>query len=187
MSVWGGFITQLFTSRFKTTPGANLRTIINAAGTTFDGLDPAQTKLGNQFSVTGSSGQYLDWNGEDWSVPRRAGESDAAYQARILATLPAYAQGPTVPALVSAVKPFTGVAPLTYAATQYSELFPLTFPLVFGGNTTQDYYTVLLTMQNPNNVSYQRQDVVNAIDNMKRVIATVIVTWEDGTKTTITG
>ncbi len=185
MSIWGNFIASLFASRFKTQSGSNLSTIINAVGTTLDGLDPAQTNLASQFSVTGSSGSGLDENGADWGVPRRAGESDASYKARILATLPPYIAGPTVTALSNVVKPFTGVAPLIFAASKFSQLFPLTFPLEFGGNTTQDYYTILLTMQNPNNVIYQRQDAVSAIDTMKRVIATVIVTWEDGTTTTI--
>lgn len=167
----------MFTSRFNTT-GPNLGTILGAAGDTLDGLDPAQTYLGNQFSVTGASGSYLDLNGADWSVPRRAGESDSSYRARILATLPAYVMGPTLTALSNTVRSFTGVAPVLYAATQFSDLFPLSFPLQFGGNITQDYFTIHVYIQNPNRVKYQQQDVVAAVQAVKRVIATVVIHWE---------
>jgi len=176
MSIWANFISGLFTSRFS---GPNIKVLIDAAGSTLDSLDPSQTNLGNQFSVTGANGNLLDENGADWGVPRRTGESDAAYRARILAVLPAYVLGPTIPALSNAVKPFTGVAPLIYTASTFADIFPVTFPMQFGGNTAQDYFTVHVYIQNPNQVKYQQTDVIAAVEAVKRVIATVVIHWTD--------
>lgn len=48
-----------------------------------------------------------------------------------------------------------------------------------------DNFAIDITINNPNNVSYQQQDVVKAAKNSKRTIATVIVHWEDGSKTKV--
>ncbi|MHB1702421.1 MAG: hypothetical protein ACYCSN_20265 [Acidobacteriaceae bacterium] len=184
MSVWAAFIQALFPSRFNTS-GPNLGSILGAAGSILDSLDPAQTQLAKQFSVSGATGAALDQNGADWGVTRYGGENDSSYRARILAELPTYASGPTLASLSAAVKPFTGVAPTIYSGVQYANLFPLTFPLQFGANKPSDFFTLSVYIQNPNGVSYQRQDVVAAVYGIKRVIAIVTIHWEDGTTTIV--
>lgn len=178
------FLQSLLPSRFRKS-GPNLSAILGAAGAQLDNIDPAQTQLANQFSVSGSTGAYLDLNGADWSTPRYAGESDSAYRARILSVLPTYAQGPTVNALSAAVQPFTGVAPVIFKGGSYTNLFPISFPLTLGAQSSADDFRLDVHIQNPDGVVYNRQAVQNAVLNTKRVIAKIVIWWEDGTNTTV--
>jgi|GEM_PF-4821672 len=224
-SIQAANIRKRLTNIFSKDPQSNLYQIIEGIGTAFDAVDPGQIQLSKQFSVTAATGQALDRHGADHELPRRAGESDASYQARILSQLPVYAQGPTPNALIDAVTPFTGFPPTlnergqTVFSLPFSFAFDgglpsrwdgvnthdfsiLTFPFMFGSflpaslpsgkgtvlsgvETYADNFVIDITMVNPNSVVYQQQDVVKAVKTAKRSIATVILHWEDGTRTTV--
>lgn len=127
MSIQRDNILKRLTNILTRDPTSNLYQIVQGAGTALDQVDPGQINLAAQFSVTKATGAGLDRNGADWELPRRAGESDDSYRARILSQLPIYAQGPIPNALVNAVTPFTGVAPGYNERGQTIFTFPFEF------------------------------------------------------------
>jgi len=185
MSTQGAVIRDLLTPGYKTNTGSITRVWTDGAGSALDTLDPNQTGLANQFSISASSGSALDKNGADWQVYRYAGETDSAFRARILAKMPALAQGPTVAALKQVVAAIVGTTPIVSQRAEQIVTFPITFPVVFGAATPTDAVYIDLTISNPNNVTFSQNAVIQAIRTVRRAIAVIVVHWTDGTTTTI--
>lgn len=149
--------------------------ILGAIGYALDQFDPNQINLKSEFSVTASSGNALDSNGQDWDTLRRNGESDTSYRSRILSLLPLYANGPSVPGITAVGTPFTGAQPGIF------EYGPDGF--VMGESTisdagfcdSDDVFTFEFHVQNPNNVSYNHLDLENAVRKAKLARSTAIV------------
>ena len=85
--------------------------VLGAIGTVKDQFDPVQVGLAQEFNVTTAYGVALDRCGLDWSVPRRAGEGDEDYRARILAMLLIYANGSTVQGMKRLIATLVGTEP----------------------------------------------------------------------------
>jgi hypothetical protein len=114
---------------------------------------------------------------------------------------PTYSErGQTIFSLPFFIKSDGGL-PERWDGVKTHDFSTLTFPWMFGsylpsvapGSGTvltgceieSDHFVIDITMNNPDEVAYQQQDVVKAVKTSKRTIATGIVHWEDGTTTTV--
>lgn len=162
---------------FTKDPNSNLGTIIGAVGQQLDAVDPVQTQLANQFAVSTATGSALDLNGKDFDVVRRLNESDTDYRNRILAVVPIYTTGPTVSAISTIVQNFTGVSPIIveYGPDGFTMGVSPMGNFIFDSNLN-DNFTFQVQVQNPNNVSYIRSDLENAVNTAKpaRSLATFV-------------
>lgn len=148
--------------------------ILGGVGAALDTVDPAQIGLADQFSVTTATGAALDKHGADWGVPRRYNESDASYRARILATLPTYVTGPTVANMKAVVRAFTGVDPDIFEYGPQSFTMGVSIMGDFGFSAQADAFTFLVTINNPNGVSYVQQDLIDAVNTAKPARSTAV-------------
>lgn len=187
MSTQGQQLRTLFTDPYNTGPNTYLGLMLDGTGSVLDTLDPAQSGLVNQWSASTATGAALDANGAEWVLPRNAGESDASYRSRILAVLPAFSAGPTVGALSGAVASIVGTPPTISQRGDNDAVFPLTFSptITFGPENTLDVFTIDLTVNNPNNVTYSQSAVIAAVRMIKRAIATVLIHWDTGGETSV--
>ncbi|WP_088187535.1 hypothetical protein [Desulfosporosinus sp. FKA] len=97
---------------------------------------------------------------------------------------------------------YDGGLPARWDGVNHRDFSTATFPWMFGsylpaippsGKGTiltrnevgADHFIIDITMKNPNNVQYQRQDVVKAVKNSKRTVAKIVLHWEDGTTTSV--
>lgn len=181
---YADFLKSLYPSSHNV-DGEVYSVILGAIGYAIDQYDPVQIGLASEFSVTASNGSALDKNGQDWSEPRRNGETDTAYQQRILSMLPLYVNGPTVPGIEAVVQPFTGKVPIIF------EYGPSAFTMgesaigEAGFSTSTDVFTFEIHVQNPNNLAYDHIDMENAISKAKLARSTAII-YHNGTDTSAT-
>ncbi|GIM47047.1 hypothetical protein DNHGIG_25960 [Collibacillus ludicampi] len=164
---------------FTKDPNSILGQLFGAVGAQLDAVDPAQTNLASQFAVSTATGDALDKHGKDWGVPRRYGESDDAYRARILAVLPIYTNGPTVQAISTIVQNFTGVPPIIieYGPDGFTMGVSPMGQFVF---SDEDPFTFQIQVQNPNNVPYKRADLEAAVNQAKPARSTAIFVHQGG-------
>jgi hypothetical protein len=174
MSIQTNNLLLRLTNVFTTSPTSVLYQILSGIGAALDSVDPAQINLAEQFSVSTATGSALDKHGQDWGVPRRYGESDDSYRARILAQLPRYASGPTVANIKAVVRAFTQADPDIF------ELGPQGFTMgvsamgEFGFAPSGDAFTFIVTVHNPYNIQFNHADLENAVNNAKPARSTAI-------------
>lgn len=160
--------------------------ILGAIGYVLDQYDPYAIGLPSEFSVTTATNSALESNGSDWGVPRRNGESDTAYRARILSMLPIYANGASDWGITATVAPFTGIAPifLDFGTDGWSP----------GDSACMDsamsdfagLFIIEIQVQNPNNVSYSHYDMESAVKRAKPARSMAII-YHNGTDTSTLG
>ncbi|EPZ47623.1 hypothetical protein [Alicyclobacillus acidoterrestris] len=168
MSIQLQNLLKRLTNIFTTSTTSTLYQILGGVGAALDNVDPAQINLANNIgSVTSATGEYLDLQGKDWGIPRRYKESDDSYRARILAELPTYASGPTVDNIKSVVRAFTGVDPDIFEYGPDGFTMGVSIMGQFGFAPSGEAFSFLVTVHNPNNVSYNQQDLINAVNNAK--------------------
>ncbi|MCF8566921.1 phage tail protein [Alicyclobacillus tolerans] len=141
--------------------------ILGGAGAALDTVDPNQIGLADQFSVTTATGSALNKHGADWGVPRRYNETDDAYRQRILGQLPRYASGPTVANIQSVVRAFTGVNPDIFEYGPDGFTMGYSAMGAFGFSAVNETFSFLVTVYNPNNVTYNQQDLMDAVNEAK--------------------
>jgi hypothetical protein len=141
--------------------------ILGGVGVALDQVDPAQIQLADQFSVTTATGSALDKHGADWGVPRRYNESDESYRQRILAQLPRYASGPTVANIKAVVRAFTGVDPDIFEFGPDGFTMGYSTMGEFGFSAQNETFSFQVTVYNPNNVTYNQQDLIDAVNQAK--------------------
>lgn len=153
---------------FTKDPSSNLGQLAETIGNQLDQVDPDQTNLANQFAVSTATGSYLDLNGKDFGVSRRFNESDDDYRKRILAVVPIYTNGPTVPAISQIVQNFTGEAPIIieYGPDSFTMGVSPMGQFIFD-SSDNDQFTFQVQVQNPNNVPYIRKDLEQAVNDAK--------------------
>jgi len=162
VSPWATFIASLYPDSHNVT-GPVYTVLIGAIGAALDQLDPAQTHLAREFTVTTSTDTALDRNGIDWGVPRRAGEDDASYRARILSALAVYAEGSSDAGISAAVAAFTGTAPTLIDCSSDG--------WVMGESSCGDsamadlagIFTLFIYVKNPDDVAYSHFDMEAAV------------------------
>lgn len=173
-------ITRL-SNIFTQDPNSKLGQVIGAIGERLDDVDPDQIGLVSQFSVTNATGKALDNNGKDFGVIRRPNETDASYRTRILSVIPIYIQGPTVNAIQQVVKNFTGFAPdiIEYGPDSFMMGVSPMGSFIFD-SANDDPFTFQVQVQNPNNVSYVRKDLENAVNAAKPARSTATFVHQGG-------
>ena len=151
---------------FSKDPNSNLGQLLGAVGNQLDLVDPSQSNLSQQFSVSTATGSALDLQGKDWGVVRKNGESDDDYRKRIQAVVPIYTTGPTVSAMKQLVKNFTGAEPIIieYGPESFTMGVSPMGSFVF---SDQDNFTFQIQVQNPNGVPYSETDMENAVNFAK--------------------
>lgn len=167
MSIQLQNLLNRLTNIFTKSSASVLYQILGGVGSALDNVDPGQMNLADQFSVTSATGSALDKHGADWGVPRRYNETDDAYRKRILGQLPQYASGPTVANIKSVVRQFTGVDPDIF---EYGpDGFTMGYSAMgdFGFSATNETFSFQVTVNNPNNVSYNQQDLQDAVNSAK--------------------
>jgi hypothetical protein len=166
---------------FTSDPNSNLGSLIGAIGERLDAVDPNQTNLANQFSVSTATGEFLDMNGNDFGVNRRLGESDDDYRKRILAVVPIYTNGPTVPAISQIVQNFTGVAPMIieFGPDGFTMGVSPMGQFIFDSDDN-DNFVFQVQVQNPNNVPYKRKDLEQAVNDAKPARSTATFVHQGG-------
>ncbi|NRD80276.1 DUF2313 domain-containing protein [Bacillus sp. BRMEA1] len=157
-----GRLSNLFTKDSN----SNLGHLLGSIGSQLDQVDPAQTNLEQQFSVSTATGSALDSHGKDWGLTRKASESDDDYRTRLLAQVPIYTNGPTIAAIKQIVRNFTGVDPiiLEYGPDSFTMGVSPMGSFVFGD---QDPFTFQIQVQNPNGMYYDETDLENAVNFAK--------------------
>lgn len=156
--------------------------ILGAIGFALDQYDPNKINLASEFSVTASSGDALGMNGLDWGVTKKIGESDDSFKQRTLSLLPLYSNGPKVDCIKTIVSIFTGVVPIVF---EYGPgAFVMGESAIDGAGfcSEGDVFTFEIHIQNPNNVSYNHQDLENAVQKAKLARSTAII-FHNGTDT----
>lgn len=141
--------------------------IIGGVGDALDTVDPIQIGLADQFTVTTATGTALDKHGADWGVPRRYNETDDSYRQRILGQLPRYASGPTVANIKTVVRAFTGVDPDIFEYGPDGFTMGYSVMGAFGFSATNQTFSFLVTVNNPNSVVYNQTDLVAAVNEAK--------------------
>jgi hypothetical protein len=149
--------------------------ILGAIGNAIDQFDPNRINLKSEFSVTTAIGNALDSNGQDWSTPRRNGESDSSYRSRVLSLLPLYSHGPSVPGVSAVATPFTGAQPVIFEYGPEGFVMGESTIDDAGFTTETDVFTFELHVQNPNNLSYNHLDLENAVRKAKLARSTAII------------
>jgi hypothetical protein len=172
---------------FTKDPNSLLGQLLGAIGARLDAVDPAQNNFGDasapttleqSFAMTTATGADLDRHGKDWNVPRRAGESDKDYRARIQALLPVYTNGPTVAAISSIVKNFTGVAPIILEYGPQSFTMGVTPMGNFVFTDGSQPFTFQVQVQGTN--VYKKADLETAVNTAKPARATALFSHGTG-------
>jgi hypothetical protein len=155
-------LSNIFTKKSD----SNLSQLMGAVGDQLDKVDPSQSNLEQQFSVSTATGDALDKHGRDWGVPRRSNDSDDDYRKRIQAVIPIYTNGPTVSSIKQLVKNFTGVDPfiLEYGPESFTMGVSPMGSFVF---SDEDICTFQVQVQNPDGVIYNETDMENAVNFAK--------------------
>lgn len=148
-------------------PLSVLYQILSGAGAALDAVDPNQIGLADEFAVTTATGAALDKHGADWGVPRRYNEPDDTYRQRILGQLPRYASGPTVANMQAVVRAFTGVNPEIFEYGPDGFTMGYSAMGAFGFSATNETFSFQVTVNNPNNVTYNQQDLIDAVNVAK--------------------
>jgi hypothetical protein len=167
LSIQRDNLLKRLTNVFTQSPTSVLYQLLTGVGVALDSVDPAQIGLAEQFAVSTSSGTYLDKHGADWGVYRRVGESDDSYRQRILAQLPRYASGPTVESMKAIVRAFTGVDPDIFEYGPDSFTMGVSTMGTFGFSSSDAAFNFLVTVYNPNDVKFDPNDLVSAINAAK--------------------
>lgn len=159
---------------FTKDPNSLLGQLLGAVGNQLDAVDPAQKSFGDpnnpttlaaSFAVSSATGSALDSHGLEWSVPRRDGEADSSYRARIMAMLPVYTTGPTVAAIENLVANFTGATPiiLEYGPMGFTMGIAPMGTFVFSNN--QSTFTFQVQVQGTQ--AYKKSDLEAAVNLAK--------------------
>lgn len=171
---------------------SNLGKLLAAVGNQLDQLDPTienthpsdpnqlpRVTLAHQFAVSTSVGESLDKHGVDWGVPRRFNEKDDAYRARILAMLPSSRTGPTVAAISSIVKNFSGSDPILIEYGPDSFYMGVT-PM--GSFVFNDESPFTFQVQVQGDKTYSKSDLEDAVNRAKPVRSTALFVHSTGGK-----
>ena len=162
------------TNLFNKNPKSNLYQILGGVGVALDTVDPGQIGLADQFSVTSATGAALDQHGADWGISRRYNESDTSYRLRILSVLPTYASGPTVTNIKAVIKPFAGINPDIFEYGPSGFTMGVSTMGQFGFSHANDAFTFKVTVSNPNNIAYNQQDLIDAVNRAKPARSTAV-------------
>lgn len=168
------FIKAQFPPSYKL-DGDVFNVLVGAIGKAIDIFDPIQINLVSEFSVTASSGSALILNGQDWGVEKRNGEIDTAYKNRVLSMLPLYANGPTIPGMKTAIKPFTGYNPTIFEYGPSSFIMGESTIGDVGFSSIDDAFAFEVQVNNPDNLVYSYSDLKNAVDKAKLARSTAII------------
>lgn len=159
---------------FTKAPNSLLGQLLGAVGNQLDANDPAQASFGDpnnpttlaaSFAVSTATGAALDAQGKDWNTPRREGEPDTSYRARILAMLPVYTTGPTVGAISTIVQNFTGAAPILIEYGPMSFTMGVTPMGAFVFSNGQNNFTFQVQVQGGG--VYKKSDLEAAVNQAK--------------------
>lgn len=158
MGVWADELAKLYPDSHAVERPV-YAALLGALGSVLDQFDPVQIGLAAEFSVTRATGSALDSHGADWGVPRRSGEGDEAYRARILAQLAVYANGASVLGISGAVAAFTGASPIVIDCSEDGWSWG---DSAWADNAWADaagYFLLVIYVQNPNAVAYSHYDM----------------------------
>jgi hypothetical protein len=164
----------------------NLGQLMGAIGSQLDAVDPSvddptqnKVALAKQFSMSTATGSALDMHGADWGVPRRFGEDDKTYRARIQAVLPICTNGPTVQAISDIVQNFTGTAPIILEYGPQSFYMGVTPMGEFVFNN-ESPFSFQVQVQNPDGHSYKKSDLEDTVNQAKPARATALFVHATG-------
>lgn len=187
-----GKILNHLSNVFTKDTTSNLGKLLGAVGNQLDQLDPTiedlnptdpnqlpRVTLAHQFAVSTSVGVSLDKHGVDWGVPRRFNEKDDAYRARILAMLPSSRTGPTVAAISSIVKNFSGSDPILIEYGPDSFYMGVT-PM--GSFVFNDESPFTFQVQVQGDKTYSKSDLEDAVNRAKPVRSTALFVHSTGGK-----
>jgi len=169
------------------TDGEVFQALMGAIGSALDKYDPEIIGLQAEFSVTKATAYSLNKQGADWGRFRKANESDTAFRQRVLSLLPLYVNGPSNPGIRAVINPFTGADPIIF------EYGPGAFTMDesaigeagFSAGIS-DTFTFELFVQNPDGLSYDHQDMENAIEGIKMARSSAII-YHNGVDTSPLG
>lgn len=164
---------------FRKDDDSLLSQLMGAVGRELDAVDPAQTRLDRQFTMSTAVGAALDLHGKDWGIVRRNAESDDDYRRRIQAVLPIYTNGPTVQAISDIVRNFTGAAPVILEFGPYSFTMGVT-PMGDFLFNDRSPFEFEVQVQNPNGEEYKRMDLEAAVLQAKPARATATFVHQGG-------
>jgi len=178
---YADYMKQLFPDSHNV-EGEVYNVILGAIGVVFDLLDPIANNLAHEFTITAASGSALDTVGADWEAPRKLGENDTTYKARLLSLLPFFILGATAAGVKGVVKPFTGSNPLIDEWGQ--DAFSIGYSAIGDGYPLDAFglFTFVLTVVNPGAVSYNHLDLETAVCRAKASRSTAII-LHNGTDT----
>ncbi|MBL0386235.1 hypothetical protein JJB07_06160 [Tumebacillus sp. ITR2] len=172
-------LLQRLSNVFSKDENSLLGQLFGAIGSKLDELDPAQTQLQRQFAMFTANGEALDRHGQDWGVYRRDLEADEDYRRRIQAVLPIYTNGPTVQAISDIVRNFTGAAPVILEFGPYSFTMGVT-PMGDFMFNDRSPFEFEVQVQNPEGVTYKKNDLEMAVQQAKPARATVTFVHQGG-------
>jgi Uncharacterised protein conserved in bacteria (DUF2313) len=164
---------------FSKDENSTLAQLLGAVGEQLDVVDPAQSGLAENFSISKAKGEALDRHGHEWGVPRRIGEADEDYKKRIRAVVPIYTTGPTVSAISKIVENFTGHPPEIVEFGPHSFTMGVT-PMGDFVFSDRSPFEFLVQVRNPLGTRYKRADLEEAVNLAKPARATAIFIHDGG-------
>ena len=170
---------QRLSNVFTKDANSTLAHVLGAIGAQLDAVDPAQTGLAGDFTISNAKGEELDRHGVEWGIPRRSGEGDEAYSKRIRAVVPMYTTGPTVSAISKIVETFTEYPPIIVEYGPQSFTMGVT-PMGNFVFSDRSPFEFLVQVRNPENKPYKRADLEEAVNQAKPARSTAIFIHEGG-------